>query len=242
MKPITLGQIADAVGGKLMGGSPQRLITNITTDSRQAGEGTFFVPLKGERFDGHDFVCTALEQGAVCAFSEKEIAGANCLILVEDTRLAFGKLAAWYRSLFKIPFIAITGSVGKTSTKDMITAVLSQKYNVMKTQGNFNNDIGVPITLFQLEESHEAAVIEMGMNNAGEIRYLTNMVRPDAVVITNVGVAHIENLGSREGILAAKCEIFEGLKLGGVAVLNADDDMLPLAGEKTACTGALVRH
>lgn len=229
MKALTLKQIAEAVEGVLEGpvGSEDLLVTEVTTDSRTAKAGSLFIPLRGETFDGHDFILKALEGGAVCAFSQRPVEGAHCLIRVADTLDALGRLAAYYRSLFRIPIIAITGSVGKTTTKDIIASVLEQKYRVLKTEGNYNNHIGVPLTLFRLEEFHQAAVVEMGMSGFGEIRHLAEIARPDIAVITNIGVSHIENLGSRENIMRAKCEIFDYLKKGGVAVLNADDDLLP---------------
>lgn len=226
MKPINIGEVCTAVGGNILGGSKEGVITSITTDSRKIEKGCLFIPLEGERFDGHDFINQAFEKGAVCCLSHKDIETNGTIIKVKDTRKALLDLASYYRGLFDIKVCAITGSVGKTTTKDMIYSVLSQKYNTLKTQGNFNNDIGLPLTIFNLEESHEVAVFEMGMNNFGELSRLTAVGRPDVAVITNVGVSHIENLGSREGILKAKCEIFEGLKKDGTAVLNADNDML----------------
>lgn len=219
-------QAAGFAGGRLSG--ENALIKYITTDSRAVKEGCLFAAIKGEKFDGHSFIDKAWENGAVCVLSSKdiEVPQGRGAIIVEDTRKALLKLAGGYRDLFDIPVCAVTGSVGKTTTKDMIAAVLSEKYNVLKTSGNYNNDIGVPITLFSLEKEHTAAVVEMGMNHRGEIDVLAEAVTPKIGVITNVGVSHIENLGSREGILAAKCEMFPHIRKGGYAVLNADDDML----------------
>ena len=227
MKSFNIGDVCAAVKGSLsMCGMEETVIKSVTTDSRKITEGCLFIPLKGERFDGHDFINQAFEKGAVCCLSEKSIDCGGVVIYVEDTRKALLDLASFYRGLFDIKVCAITGSVGKTTTKDMIASVLSQKYNTLKTQGNFNNDIGLPLTVFNLEEEHQAAVLEMGMNNFGEISRLTAVGRPDVAVITNVGVSHIENLGSREGILKAKCEIFESMNENGIAVLNGDNDML----------------
>lgn len=227
MKSFNIGDVCAAVKGSLsMCGMEETVIKSVTTDSRKITEGCLFIPLKGERFDGHDFINQAFEKGAVCCLSEKNIDCSGVVIYVEDTRKALLDLASFYRGLFDIKVCAITGSVGKTTTKDMIASVLSQKYNTLKTQGNFNNDIGLPLTVFNLEEEHQAAVLEMGMNNFGEISRLTAVGRPDVAVITNVGVSHIENLGSREGILKAKCEIFESMDENGIAVLNGDNDML----------------
>ncbi len=227
MKSFNIGDVCAAVKGSLsMCGMEETVIKSVTTDSRKIKEGCLFIPLKGKRFDGHDFINQAFEKGAVCCLSEKNIDCSGVVIYVEDTRKALLDLASFYRGLFDIKVCAITGSVGKTTTKDMIASVLSQKYNTLKTQGNFNNDIGLPLTVFNLEEEHQAAVLEMGMNNFGEISRLTAVGRPDVAVITNVGVSHIENLGSREGILKAKCEIFESMDENGIAVLNGDNDML----------------
>jgi UDP-N-acetylmuramoyl-tripeptide--D-alanyl-D-alanine ligase len=185
-----------------------------------------FIPLRGENFDGHKFIDKAIESGATAVITEENKTYGVPAVLVEDTLLAMGQIAGYYKAKLNIPAVAITGSVGKTTTKDIVASVLAKHFNVYKTQGNLNNDIGVPLTIFSLEKEHTAAVIEMGMNHFGEIRYLASIVQPDIAVITNVGVSHIENLGSREGILKAKCEIFEGLKKGGKAIVNGDNDML----------------
>lgn len=230
MLPMTVKEIESATGGVWW--NPQEgipAITSICTDSRQITPGCLFVPWKGENFDGHDFIDTALSAGAagtLCARLPTDLCPDKFYIKVDDTRLALKALASAYREQFDIPFIQITGSVGKTTTKEMIAAVLSTKLNVLKTPENFNNDIGTPLTLFQLEREHQVAVIETGMNHFGEIHYLGEMVRPDVSVISNVGDAHIEFLGSREGILKAKSEIFDFLKPDGIAVLNGDDALL----------------
>ena len=187
------------------------------------------MPLVGERFDGHAYLDAALDRGAagcLCARLPEKRRGDRFYIQVADTRPALKALASWYRDRFHIPFVQITGSVGKTTTKEMVAAVLSRRFRVHKTAGNLNNDIGVPLTLFGLEPWHQAAVIESGMNHFGEIRYLGEMIRPDIAVISNIGDAHIEFLGSREGILQAKSEIFENLRPDGLAVLSGDDEML----------------
>ncbi|MBR5468293.1 MAG: UDP-N-acetylmuramoyl-tripeptide--D-alanyl-D-alanine ligase [Firmicutes bacterium] len=231
MNKLTLGEICAAVGGKTTA-DENIIINSITTDSRKIEEGCLFIALSGERFDGHDFIPSSFEKGAVCCLSEKEGFEGN-VIFVEDTKKALRDLAEYYLSILDIKVVGITGSVGKTTTKDMIASVLAQKYNVLKTDGNFNNEIGLPLTVFRLDSSHEVAVLEMGMSEFGEISNLTKIAKPDVAVITNVGVSHIENLGSREGILKAKCEIFEGLKNGGTAVLNLDNDMISTLKDKT---------
>lgn len=228
MLKTTVHEIVEAVQGKLLSGSPEQCITAVETDSRICGAGMLFVPLIAAR-DGHDFIGKALEGGAegtLCSRVPEHFADGKFYIQVEDTRLALKALASWYRDQFQIPYVQITGSVGKTTTKEMIAAVLAEQFCTLKTDGNFNNDIGVPKTLFRLQPEHEVAVVESGMNHFDEIRYLGEMIRPDIAVISNVGDAHIENLGSREGILKAKSEIFENLKTDGIAVLNGDDVML----------------
>lgn len=221
---LTLGEIASACGGTLCGSDVT--INGISTDTRTIKGGMLFIPLKGESFDGHNFIKTAADNGAAAVLSAIDGDFGIPYVKVADTRLAMGALAAYYIKTLNIPTVAITGSVGKTTTKDIVASVLAQHFNVYKTQGNLNNDIGVPLTIFSLTGEHTAAVIEMGMNHFDEISYLTNIAKPDIALITNVGVSHIENLGSREGILKAKCEIFEGLKDGGTAIVNGDNDML----------------
>ena len=229
MRPLPAADICRAVGGTFLqtGGGT---VTGVTSDSRQIASGDLFIPLVGARFDGHDYIDTALSAGAagcLCSRVPETLLPGRFYIRVQDTTLALGALAAWYRSLYDIPVVQVTGSAGKTTTKEMIASVLSQRYNTLRTEGNFNNDIGAPLTLLRLMPEHQAAVVETGMNHFGEIRYLGEMVRPDIAVITNVGDAHIENLGNtRQGILRAKCEIFENLTPEGVAVLNGDDELL----------------
>ena len=225
MKPITLHEVAKACCGTLHG-DPGLKITSIVTDSRKAGEGSLFAAIKGARVDGHRFIPAVAEQGAVCVLCEEKPDIDINYIRVESTLVALKGIAEYYRSLFTIPFIGITGSVGKTSTKEFISAVLAQKYNVHKTGGNFNNELGVPITLFGLEEEHEVAVIEMGISGFGEMTRLSKMVKPDISVITNIGYCHLENLGDRDGVLRAKTEMFQYLKKNGVIILCHDDDKL----------------
>lgn len=230
MSPCTVTALCAAVGGTLLSGDSAAVVTGVTTDSRAASDGQLFIPLTGERFDGHAYIDSALSAGAsgcLTARVPETMRPGKFYIQVADTRLALKALAAWYRSRFTLPVVQITGSAGKTTTKEMVAAVLSRRYDTLKTQANFNNDIGTPLTLLGLAPQHQAAVIETGMNHFGEIRYLGEMVRPDIAVITNVGDAHIENLGNtRQGILQAKCEIFENLAPNGIAVLNGDDPLL----------------
>lgn len=230
MSPCTVAALCAAVGGKLLSGDSAAVVTGVTTDSRAASDGQLFIPLTGERFDGHAYIDSALSAGAAGCLTARvpeTMQPGKFYIQVADTRLALKALAAWYRSRFTLPVVQITGSAGKTTTKEMVAAILSRRYDTLKTQANFNNDIGTPLTLLGLAPQHQAAVIETGMNHFGEIRYLGEMVRPDIAVITNVGDAHIENLGNtRQGILQAKCEIFENLAPDGIAVLNGDDPLL----------------
>ena len=230
MIPCTVRELCAAVGGTLLRGDETALVTGVTTDSRAASDGQLFIPLTGERFDGHAYIDSALSAGAAGCLTARvpeTVRTGKFYVQVADTRLALAALASWYRGRFTLPVVQITGSAGKTTTKEMVASVLAQKYNTLKTQANFNNDIGTPLTLLGLTPAHQAAVIETGMNHFGEIRYLGAMVRPSVAVITNVGDAHIENLGNtRQGILKAKCEIFEHLRPDGVAVLNGDDPLL----------------
>ena len=225
MKPISLREVALACSGELHG-DPDLQITSIVTDSRKAGQGALFAAIPGERVDGHDFINKTVEQGAVCALCERAPDADTPYILVKSTLVALKGIAEYYRSLFTIPFIGVTGSVGKTSTKELISSVLAQKYRVHKTSGNFNNELGVPLTLFGLEESHEAAVIEMGISGFGEMTRLSKMVRPDVSVITNIGCCHLENLCDRDGVLRAKTEMFTYLRPNGTIILCHDDDKL----------------
>lgn len=230
MEALTLNQIACAVHGTILGEVNEQLtVQDICTDSRKIKKGCLFIPLVGETFDGHDYIASAFEYGASVALTVRDVTDpvpGKAYIRVENTQTALGELASYYRSLFQIPVIAVTGSVGKTTTKDMVASVLAEKYNVLKTDGNFNNNIGLPMTIFRLNRTHQIAVLEMGMNHLGEIDYLTRIARPDVAIITNVGDAHIENMGSRDNTLKAKAEIFNGMTVAGVAVLNGDDELL----------------
>lgn len=224
MKKLTLLEIAKACNGALTRSDYGDLyITSITTDSRKICENCLFIPLKGERVDGHDFIAQTFEAGATCSLSEKEIETDKPVIMVESCYQAIKDIAEYYRSLFDIPVIGVTGSVGKTSTKEMIASVLSQSFNVHKTQGNFNNELGVPLTIFGLEEYHQAAVIEMGISDFGEMTRLSKIVKPTVCVITNIGDCHLENLIDRNGVLKAKTEMFKYRSEDGAIFLNGDD-------------------
>ncbi len=227
MKNMTLGNIAEACGGTLFGGMEKKRIAGAVMDSRQIDKDGLFFAIKGERVDGHRFIPQAMEAGAACAVCERAPENpAGPYILVEDVKAALQDIAAFYREGLSIPVIGITGSVGKTSTKEYIAAVLEEKYITLKTRVNYNNEIGVPLTLLRIRDEHQAAVIEMGINHFGEMHRLSRMVKPDIAVITNIGQCHLEFLGSREGILKAKSEIFDFLQENGIVILNGDDDML----------------
>lgn len=225
MQMMTLGEIAAAVGGTLSGAA-DTVVTAVCTDTRTIGNGCLFVPIQGERFDGHDFLDAAFAAGASAALSSRHSETDKPIVYVKDTRLAFGALSAYYRNRFSMPLVGVTGSVGKTSTKEMIATVLEGRGQVLKTAGNFNNDIGLPHTLFGLSQEDTAAVIEMGMSDLGEISYLTSLARPTIGVITNIGVSHLENLKTRENILKAKLEILDGMDETAPLILNADNDLL----------------
>ena len=231
MEPITVQEILTAVDGRLLGelGDPSITVTRVDTDSRNIHPGSLFIPLAGERFDGHAFIQAALEGGAAGCLTARERPSylpGKFYIKVGNTQRALRDLARWYKSRFSIPFVGITGSVGKTTTKDMVAAVLGEHYKVLKTEGNFNNEVGLPLTLLRLDHTHEICVLEMGMNHFGEIDYLSAIVEPDVVMITNIGDSHIEHLGSRENIFKAKCEIFNHMRKDGLAILNGDDLLL----------------
>ena len=232
MEAITLRELLEAVGGTLIGTAAglEQTVSHVDTDSRNIHPGSLFIPLVGERFDGHAYINSALEGGAAGCLTQRERESYRedrFYIKVKDTQRALRDLAAWYKDRFPIPFVGVTGSVGKTTAKDMIAAVLGVKYKVLKTEGNFNNNIGLPLTLLRLDRTYQMGVLEMGMDKFGEIDYLGDIVRPEVGVITNIGDAHIEKLGSRENIFKAKCELLPHIrKENGLLILNADDEML----------------
>jgi UDP-N-acetylmuramoyl-tripeptide--D-alanyl-D-alanine ligase len=228
MVPFTLKQALDACGGRYFGDERKlgESILGVTIDSRAVAPGFLFIPIKGDKFDGHNFIAAARNAGAVCCLSENCPDSGKPTILVPSALDALQAIAAFYRSLFPIPVVGITGSVGKTTTKELIAGVLAQKYDILKNEGNLNNQTGVPITIFRLEPCHEAAVIEMGTNHFGEIRNLARIARPSVCVLTNIGEAHLEHLGSKEGILKAKSEMFEFMEPGGTVVIDGDDTLL----------------
>ena len=238
---MLLGQAAEALGARLRGSDVE--FSGVSTDSRTLRPGDLFVALRGERFDAHAFLAQAAAAGAAGALVDEAGAGSEArasggqlpLLVADDTLKALGKLASHWRGRFEIPLVAVTGSSGKTTVKEMLAAILREACSespssspdpescVLATRGNLNNHIGVPLTLLELRRAHRYAVVEMGMNHAGEIDYIARLAQPDVALVSNAGVAHIENLGSIEAIARAKGEIFAGLKPGGIAVFNADD-------------------
>lgn len=234
MKNMTLEMIAKACCGELHGNTVgEKEASCVVIDSRKMEKDGIFIATRGERVDGHDFIPRVAEEGALGVVCEKE--PENCgipYILVKDSFEALQDIAEYYRKQLTIPVIGITGSVGKTSTKEMIAAVLSQKFHILKTEGNFNNEIGLPLTVLRIRQEHEAAVLEMGISNFGEMHRLSRIAKPDICVMTNIGQCHLENLGSREGILKAKSEIFDYANPEGYTFVNGDDDMLCLVKGK----------
>jgi UDP-N-acetylmuramoyl-tripeptide--D-alanyl-D-alanine ligase len=234
MPELPLDMVLRATQGRLVGGPASAALRGISTDTRSLRPGALFVALKGERFDGHDFVAEAFRRGAGAALVSREGADGGPLVVVPDTLAALGSLAAAHRAALSVQVVAITGSVGKTTTKEMTAAILSRGGPTAKTPGNYNNEIGVPLALLELEQSHRAAVVELAMRGAGQIAYLAEMARPQVGVITNVGVSHLELLGSREAIAETKSELLAALPAEGTAVLNADDDFFGFLKQRTA--------
>lgn len=219
---VTLGQLSGVLNGELQG--EDVLIDDVTTDTRKITPGCLFVALKGERFDAHDFAQTAKDAGAGALLVSRKLAIDLPQLVVSDTRLAFGELAAWVRKQVPARVVALTGSSGKTSVKEMTAAILAQCGNTLYTAGNLNNDIGVPMTLLRLTPKHQFAVIELGANHQGEIAWTVSLTRPEAALVNNLAAAHLEGFGSLAGVAKAKGEIFSGLSDGGIAILNADNN------------------
>ncbi len=232
----TVGKLAEAAGGRLLSGNPEEALASVGTDTRMLRPGDAFVALVGERFDGHDFIADALEKGVRAVVAEAGRLKAPvppdlAVIAVEDTLFALGETARWLRNRFAIPVVGVTGSNGKTSTKEMLASVLGQDAPVLKTQGNFNNLIGVPLTLLGLQREHRAAVVEMGISTPGEMARLAEIVRPTVGVITNIHTAHLEGLNSVDQVCAEKGKLWQALGADGLAVVNMDDPrLMRLAG------------
>lgn len=229
MKDMNLKAIAAACGGEYRGDGKSAFmeVSSVVIDSRKVEKGSLFIAIRGARSDGHDYVGQAYQKGALCCITEKEIIGTPCpYIRVPSSLAALREIAAYYRSRLLVKIVGVTGSVGKTSTKETIAAVLARKYRVLKTQGNFNNEIGLPLTIFSLSTEDEVGVLEMGISDFGEMDRLAAIARPDLCVITNIGSCHLENLHSRDGVLKAKTEIFGHMNPKGTVILNGDDDKL----------------
>ena len=230
MKNFTVRDAVNAIGGRYFGTEEDmnRIVTGASSDSRTVGEGTIFVCYKGTRVDGHDYMADCLKKGAACCIAEREPKNASEMpcIVAESTLSGVARLAGWYRQQFDIPVVGITGSVGKTTAKEMIWAVLNQKYRTHKNRMNFNNEISLPLMILEMPEDAGSAILEMGISDFGEMTRLAAMVRPDIAVITNIGDAHLEFLGDRNGVLKAKTEVFDLMKADGLAILNGDDEHL----------------
>lgn len=224
MISLSLKQIAEATHGELIQASDLN-ITEISTDTRHIPAGALFIALIGERFDAHNFVADAVKSGAAAVLVSKRIESVDCpQILVQDTRIALGLLARYVREKLDLKVAAITGSCGKTTLKEMCSAILSQAAPILATKGNLNNEIGVPLTLLSLSEQHRYGIIELGANHPGEIAWTTSLTKPDVAVVNNVGAAHLAGFGSLQGVAVAKTEIFNGLSEDGIAVINADSE------------------
>lgn len=240
MKNITLENAAKACKGTLYGadlltgeGAAALEASCVVIDSRKVEKNGIFIATKGEKVDGHSFIPAVAQMGALGVICEHAPEGCQIpYILVEDSFQALKDLAEFYRLQLNLPVVGITGSVGKTSTKEFIAAVLSRKYKVLKTQGNYNNEVGLPLTVLSIREEHQVAVLEMGISDFGEMHRLSKIAKPDICVITNIGQCHLENLGSREGILRAKSEIFDFMAPDGYVLVNGDDDLLAGIGKK----------
>ena len=228
METLTISEILQATNGTLICGNKEEIITNVSTNSKDVSFGSLFIPIIGERFDAHKFINSALNSGAVATICSdfKYCNKLKTWILVKDTKDALQNIAAYYRAKFNIPIIGVTGSVGKTSTKEMISSVLSTKENVLKTKANLNSQIGLPLTVLEINKSHDLAVIEMGMSMFGEMSKLSKIAKPTIAVITNIGISHIENLKSQENILLEKIHIADYVKDNGTVYLNGDDPLL----------------
>ncbi len=228
---ISINEILNNLNTRLVKGNKDTLIKNISINSKNIDMECMFIPLIGEKFDAHNFVYDAYENGCKTFLKDKnhnlDFNGEDVNIIeVDDTTKALGDIARLYKEKFLINYVAVTGSTGKTTTKDMIYSVLSNKYNTLKTEGNLNNHIGLPLTIFKLKDKHQCAILEMGMSSFGEIEYLSDIVNHKIAVISNIGLSHIENLGSQEGILKAKLEITKNFTKENTLIINADDEYL----------------
>ena len=226
MKAIKISEIANIVGGTLHGAG-EEIVNSVEIDSRKVRERSMFAALSGKKVDGHDYIGKAFKNGAVCCIGSYIPAGeTRPIIIVEDVQKALQELAGWYRNTLMIPVIGITGSVGKTTTKEMVASVLETRFHVLKTHGSLNNELGLPLTLLRIEREHECAVVEMGVSHFHEMSILAKMTRPDIGIFTMIGHAHMENFGDRHGILRAKTEMLDYMDSKGTMIVNGDDDLL----------------
>ncbi|MCE5324146.1 UDP-N-acetylmuramoyl-tripeptide--D-alanyl-D-alanine ligase [bacterium] len=235
MQTIKAEEVVQAVNGELLSGDPNTKITGVSTDTRTIKPGDLFFALTGESSEGHKFLADALSKGASGVVVSRKVEARCLAIRVDDTLTALGDLAAYYRAKFSPTMIGVTGSVGKTTTKEMIAAVMAANGTVLKSAGNFNNEIGLPLTLFELSPKHRTAVVEMAMRGAGQITYLARIAKPSIGVITNIHMSHIELLGSMDAIANAKGEILDYLPTDGAAILNADDDYYEYLAKRAKC-------
>jgi UDP-N-acetylmuramoyl-tripeptide--D-alanyl-D-alanine ligase len=222
---FTAAEAAAACGGRLVAGPPDAVFTGAASDSRKVKGGDLFVAIPGERVDGHAYVAEAVARGATGALVQRPVEGppGAAVIVVEEAVAALGKLAAAYRQRFRLPVVGVTGSVGKTTTKDLVAGVLERRFDTLATEGNLNTEVGLPLTVLELERHHQAAVFELAMRGIGEIAYLSGIAKPSVGLVTNIGLTHLELLGSVENIARAKAELIEALPPDGLAVLNGDD-------------------
>ena len=225
---MTVGEIRRACGGKLLCGDPEAVVTSVSTDSRKIEPGALFVPIKGERTDAHAYITSTFAGGAVATLTEEhtEMKDSNAWIRVPSTLSALQLIATAHRARFSIPVVGVTGSVGKTTTKEMIALALSAEKNVMRTEGNHNSQVGLPLTIFRLGPEHEAAVVEMGMSDFGEMSRLAEIAAPDYAVITNIGISHIQQLKTQQNILGEKLHIIDRFREDSILFLNGDDPLL----------------
>lgn len=233
---LSINEICAAAGGRLLCGDGSAQITHFITDSREAAPGAMFVPIRGERADGHTYIPSVFQQGGSAAFTDHEIPiGPNPLVLVDDCRAALQQVAAYYRCRFDLPVVGVTGSVGKTTAKEMIAQALTARFHVYKTPANHNSQVGVPITICGLEQDYTAAVIEMGVSLPREMERIAAVARPTCAVMTNIGVSHIEFLGTQQNILQEKAHIADYIPYGGVLFVNGDDPLLPALEDNVHC-------
>ena len=231
MISLKINEIVEATGGSLLVGNREAHVSNIVIDSRQVNGDSMFIAIVGENTDGHKYIKSAYDLGCRSFMVSRDVDELEQLldasvVMVENTEYAMGRLAKYYKSKFDLPVIGITGSVGKTTTRDMVYSVVSNKFKTLKNEKNLNNQFGVPLTIFNLENEHECLVVEMGMSGFGEIDYLADIVRPDVAIISNIGMSHIEHLGSQEGIFRAKMEITNYFSPDECLIVNGDDEYL----------------